>query len=97
MEVPAIINQKGVQPYMAGSIPPKVMLYQIMPDWLRVERAILAFKTGDRATLLWGALDSHGTQSYDQAMAVLNDALQMESNASMNAHFNWPSGWHSGW
>ncbi len=97
VEVPAIINQKGVQPFVAGSIPPKVMLYQIMPDWLNVERAILAFKTGDRTILLWGALDSHQTQSYDQAMAALNDVLQIESNASMNAHFNWPSGWHSEW
>ncbi|MBM3212950.1 alpha-glucosidase/alpha-galactosidase, partial [Candidatus Poribacteria bacterium] len=44
VEVPAIINQKGVQPYIAGSIPKKIMLYQIMPDWLQVERAILAFK-----------------------------------------------------
>lgn len=97
VEVPAIINQKGVQPFVAGSIPPKVMLYQIMPDWLNVERALLAFKTGDRATLLWGALDSHQTQSYDQAFAALNDVLQIESNASMNAHFNWPSGWHPEW
>ena len=97
VEVPAIINQKGVQPYVAGSIPPKVMLYQIMPDWLRVERAIHAYKTGDRTMLLWNVLDNHQTQSYDQATAAMNDILASKDNKSMDEYFEWPSGWHTDW
>lgn len=97
VEVPAIINQKGVQQYVAGSIPGKIMLNQIMPDWLRIERTILAFKTGDRSSLLWNVLDSHQTQSYDQAKAVLEDVLALESNEEMDAYFQWPSGWDPDW
>ena len=52
VEVPAIINQKGVQPYVAGPLPDKIMLNEILPDWLRMERALLALETGDRALLL---------------------------------------------
>jgi alpha-galactosidase len=97
VEVPAIINQKGVQTYVAGSIPPKVMLYQIMPDWMRVERAILAYKTGDRSQLLWNVLDNQKTESYDQATAVLEGILKTGGNEKMDDYFDWPSGWHSDW
>jgi len=93
VEVPAIINQKGVQPYVAGSIPPKIMLNQIMPDWLRVERALLAFKTGDRTMLLWNVLDNQQTQSYNQAVDVMRDILASQGNEAMNANFEWPDGW----
>lgn len=97
VEVPAIINQKGIQPYVAGSIPPKIMLNQIVPDWLRVERAILAFKTGDRSLPLWNVLDNQQTSSYDQAVSVLEDILAIEGNEEMDAYFDWPSKWPSDW
>jgi alpha-galactosidase len=93
VEVPAIINQMGVQPYVASQIPPNIMLNEIIPDWLRMERSLLAFKTGDRAMLLWDVLDHHQTESYDQAVAVLEDVLSMESMADMAAHYRWPVNW----
>jgi alpha-galactosidase/6-phospho-beta-glucosidase family protein len=69
------------------------MLEQILPGWLRMERELLAFKTGDRSILLWNVLDNHLTQSYDQAMALLDDLLAMEGNEEMNAYFEWPNNW----
>jgi alpha-galactosidase len=87
VEVPAIVSKRGVQPLHVGALPPKVMLECILPHWLDMERNLLAFKTGDRSILLWNALDSHQTRSYDQAVAVLEDLLAMDGHEEMNAHF----------
>ena len=62
VEVPAIVNQKGIQPVRVGSLPPKIMIEQILPDWLETERELLAFKTGDRSILLYGVLESSSDQ-----------------------------------
>jgi alpha-galactosidase/6-phospho-beta-glucosidase family protein len=93
VEVPAIINQMGIQPYIASQIPSNIMLNEIIPDWLRMERSLLAFKTGNRAMLLWDVLDDHSTQSYDQATAVLQDVLDIEGMREMAEHYQWPAKW----
>jgi alpha-galactosidase len=77
VEVPAIVNQKGVQPVCVGALPPKVMLEQILPDWLETERELLAFKTGDRSILLQGVLNHHQTRSYDAAVALLEELMNL--------------------
>ncbi|MCD6289024.1 MAG: alpha-glucosidase/alpha-galactosidase, partial [Anaerolineae bacterium] len=52
VEVPAVVNQKGIQPLRVGALPPKIMLECILPEWMDMERVLLAFKTGDRSILL---------------------------------------------
>jgi len=93
VEVPAIVNRKGIQPLRVHPLPPKVMLEQILPDWLGMERQLLAFKTGDRSILLYNVLDNHQTKTYEQAVAVLEEQLAQAPNAEMDAHFRWPSNW----
>ena len=78
VEVPAIVNQKGIQPVRVGTLPPKVMLEQILPDWLDTERELLAFQTGDRSILLYGVLNHHQTKNYDQAVALLDELLELD-------------------
>src|SRR5215211_2786559 len=80
VEVPAIVNKKGIQAIHVGALPPKIMLECILPEWLDMERDMLAFKTGDRSMLLWNALESHQTRSYDRAVAVLEELLAMEGH-----------------
>ena len=58
-----------------------------------MERSLLAFKTGDKSILLFNALDSHQTRSYEQAVAVLEDLLGMEANAEMSQYFRHPENW----
>jgi alpha-galactosidase len=100
VEVPAIVNQKGIQPVCVGSLPPKIMLEQILPDWLETERELLAFKTGDRSILLHGVLGNHQTKSYDAAVAVLEELLNLdevkeiedwEKMVRIADHFRYPS------
>jgi len=93
VEVPAIVTQRGIQPIHVGSLPPKLMLEAILPHWLDMERNLLAFKTGDRSILLWNALDSHQTRSYDRGAALLEELLAMEGHEDMDKHFKWPSNW----
>jgi alpha-galactosidase len=93
VEIPAIVSKRGIQPIHVGALPPKVMIECLLPHWLDVERNLLAFKTGDRSVLLWNALDSHQTRSYDQAMAVMEELLSMVDHEEMNKHFEFPSNW----
>jgi alpha-galactosidase len=93
VEVPAIVNQKGIQPLRVDPLPPKIMWECIWPEILQMERNLLAFKTGDKSILLFGALESHQTRSYDQAVAVLEDLMGIEANAEMAAFFEYPEGW----
>jgi alpha-galactosidase len=98
-EVPAVVNKKGIQPLCVGSLPPKIMLEQIYPDWLRTEQTLEALKSGDKSMLLWGILSSHQTRSYDQALQMLEALLAMEPNEPMhyvediNDHYKWPDIW----
>jgi alpha-galactosidase len=92
VELPALINKKGIQTLHVGALPPKVMLEHVMPEWLSMERGLHAFKTGDRSMLLWGILHVQQTQSYDQAMAALEDMLAMEGHEEMNDYFKYLAG-----
>jgi alpha-galactosidase len=78
VEVPAIVNQKGIQPLCVGALPPKIMFERILPDWLRMERLLLAFQTKDKSALLQGIWNYQQTRSYEQAIAVLDELMQMD-------------------
>jgi alpha-galactosidase len=99
VEVPAIVNAKGIQPLRVGALPPKVMLEKIYPTWLGMERTLEALLSGDKSMLLYGILDSHQTRSYDQAVSLLEAVLAMEPTEPMayvedvNEHYHWPEGW----
>ncbi len=93
VEVPAIIDQKGIQPLHVGTLPAKIMLEHVLPEWLDMERQLEAFKTGDRSMLLWSVLDSHQTRSYDQAVTVFEDLMAMDGHEEMADYFRYPGNW----
>jgi alpha-galactosidase len=93
VEVPALVNAKGIQPLRVQPLPPKIQLEMILPEVLDMERELLAFKTGDRSMLLWETLNSPQTHSYDQAMAVLNDLLDAPELQEVAKRYHWPKGW----
>jgi alpha-galactosidase len=89
VEAPAVVNKIGIQPLRVKPLPEKILYEQILPEWLDMERDLLAFKTGDRAMLLWNTLNSPQTRSYDQAVAVLDALLAMPGNAAMREHYQY--------
>ena len=99
VELPALVNKKGIQPLRVEPLPNKVMLECIYPDWLRMERTVEALLTGDLSMMLFSILESHQTRSYDQAAQVLDALLHIEPTEPMahvediNDHYGWPDGW----
>ena len=90
VEVPAVIDRKGIQPLRVAPLPRKIMLEQLLPTILGMERELEAYRTGDRSMLLWNALEHHQTRSYDQAFAALEELLQDPSNRELAEHFRYP-------
>jgi alpha-galactosidase len=93
VEIPAVINQKGIRPLAVSQLPAKIMLELIYPEWLQAERMLLAMKTGDRSIPLWELLENHLTGSYDQALGMLETLLAQQGNEAMDAYFRWPLNW----
>lgn len=93
VEVPAIVNAKGIQPLRVTPLPRKILLERILPEWLHMEQILEAFKTGDRSMLLYDVLENHQTRSYDQALAVLDDLLHMPGHEDLLEHYRFPDGW----
>lgn len=99
VEVPAIVNKKGIQPLRVEPLPRKILLECIYPDWLSMERTLEALLPGDMSMMLFGILDSHQTGSYEQATEVLEALLHIEPNAPMahveeiGEHYQWPKNW----
>jgi alpha-galactosidase len=93
VEVPAIVDRKGIQPLRVGALPPKIMLEHVLTEWLQMERQLEAFRTGDRSMLLWSVLESNQTRSYDQAVAVLEELMAMDRMGDMTEFFQYPPNW----
>ena len=89
VEVPAIVNKIGIQPLRVEPLPDKILYEQILPEWLDMERELLAFKSADRSMLLWNTLMSPQTRSYDQAYGVLEALLAMSGNEDLQAYYQY--------
>jgi alpha-galactosidase len=87
VELQAWIDQTGVHPLRPTQLPKKIMLTQIHPKVESMERGIEAYLTGDKNLLLYSILSNHQTQSYDQAVAVLDDLLAMPGHEEAAAHY----------
>ena len=90
-EMSAWIDATGIHPLRPTPLPKKIMLEQTWPKIIEMERELEAFKTGDRSMLLFNALTSPQTHSYEQAVTVLDELLAMEGHEEMAAHFAGPS------
>jgi alpha-galactosidase/6-phospho-beta-glucosidase family protein len=86
-EFRAIIDATGVHPLKPTPLPRKIMLEQIFPFWLDMERTLEAYKSGDRSMLPWNILQSHQTQSYEQAVEVLEAILNDPGHAALAARY----------
>jgi alpha-galactosidase len=100
VEVPAIVNQMGIQPVRVEPLPHKLMIECIYPDWLEMEHGLEALLSGDKSMLLFGVLQSHQTRSYDQAVKVMEALIDIEPNEPMayvediHDHYQWPENWN---
>jgi alpha-galactosidase len=96
-EFRAIIDATGVHPLKPTPLPRKIMLEQILPFWLDMERTLEAYRTGDRSMLLWNVLQSHQTRSYEQAVEVLQAILADAEHAELAARYRGFDGTGARW
>jgi alpha-galactosidase len=96
VELPAVVNKKGIQPLQVAPLPRKILLECLYPDWLQMERTLEALLSGDLSMMLFGVLENHQTRSYEQALEVMDALLHIEPNEPMahvqdiNEHYGWP-------
>jgi alpha-galactosidase len=88
VEVPAIVDGKGVRPTIVGALPQPVMLGAIYPQCLAMERRLAGFRTGDSRYILQVLLSEQRTQSWEHAEAVLDALLRMPRNEAMAQYFS---------
>jgi alpha-galactosidase len=99
VEVPAVVNQVGIQPIRVAPLPRKIMLERIYPKWLSMEQTLEALLSGDQSMMLYGVLESHQTRTYDQALEVMQALFDIEPNEPMayiediHDHYRWPENW----
>lgn len=86
-EYQALIDASGIHPIKPAPLPRKIMLEQVLPYWLDMERGLEAYRSGDRAMLLWNILQSHQTRSYNQAVETLEAILNSPENDELRERF----------
>jgi alpha-galactosidase len=87
VEVPAVVDGKGIRPTLVERLPDRVMLGAIYPQWLAMERRLAAFLSGDTRYLMQLLLAEHRTRSWEHAEETLAAVMAMPGNESMARHF----------
>ncbi len=87
VEVPALIDGKGVRPLAVGRLPERIMLGVMWPRWLAMERSLAAYLTGDRRYLMQLMMADHRTRTWEQAEEALDALMRMPGNEAMAHHY----------
>ncbi len=87
VEVPAILNGKGVQRINVKALPKVLMLHVIIPRMLRMEWALEGFLEGGKDFFLEWLLKDPRTKSFEQAEAVIEDISALPFNKEMAKHY----------
>jgi alpha-galactosidase/6-phospho-beta-glucosidase family protein len=61
-EFRVLIDAAGVHPVKPHRLPRKIVLEQLLPFWLDMQRTLEAYRTEDRSLLLWNILELHQTR-----------------------------------
>ncbi len=87
VEVPALIDGKGLRPVKVPRLPEKVMLGAILPQWLAMERRLAGYLSGDSDFIMQYILADNRTRSWEHAVEVLDAVLKMPGNERAAQHF----------
>jgi len=88
VEVPVIVNKKGIHPEEINPpIPKRIMNMYLAPRRLRMEWALEAFLSGDKMMLQEILIRDPRTKSFEQAKAVVDEILALPFNEEMKKHY----------
>jgi len=97
VEGQAVINASGIHQLKPAALPRKIMLEQVLPFWLEMERGLEAYRSGDMSMMLWNVLASHQTRGYDQAVSVLREISDSPENAAFRERYHGFDGCNPRW
>jgi len=88
VEVPVIVNKKGIHPEEINPpISKRIMNMYLAPRMLRMEWALEAFVSGDKMILQEILIRDPRTKSFEQAKAVVDEILALPFNKEMKKHY----------
>ena len=87
VEIPALVNGRGIQSVMVGELPPLIVNNVLLPRLARMENLHDAFLRGDRRPLLVSLMDDPRTRSYEQARDLIDTILAQPWNKEANQHY----------
>ena len=87
VEVPALLNRKGVHAENGKKLPGRILNFSIRPRVQRMEWALEAFLEGGKETMIEWLMTDPRTKNDEQAEQVVNALLLLDGNESMAKHF----------
>jgi alpha-galactosidase len=87
VEVPALIDGKGVRPLAVDPLPQTIMLGVMWPRLLAAERCLAAYLSRDDRYLLQILMADHRTGSCEQAQEALDALMSMPGNEAMAQYY----------
>lgn len=88
VEVPAMVDGRGIHPEPIEDIPKRLMDMVLIPRMLRMEWALEALISGDREVLLEILVRDPRTKSVEQAEAAIENILSLPFNHEMKEHYS---------
>jgi alpha-galactosidase len=87
VEVPALVDQQGVQGKHTDGLPPAILAHLLHDRVAPVEMELAAFEQGSKSLLRQLVLMDPWTRSLKQADAFLDTILALPYHAEMRAHY----------
>jgi len=87
VEVPTLVDRRGVRAIHVGQLPKRLMLHVVLPRMLRMEQVLQAFLDGDKKSLLLMIAEDHRTRSFEDARFLLEEQLGQPWNSKAAKHY----------
>ncbi|MEN2983728.1 MAG: alpha-glucosidase/alpha-galactosidase [Dictyoglomaceae bacterium] len=87
VEIPVYVDKNGIEREKIENIPSRLMLYVLIPRWLRMERILQAFREEDRTSLILMIMEDHRTKTFEQGKNLVESILSQPWNEDMNKHY----------
>lgn len=87
VEVHVTVAGPRVERERVEPLPERLMLYVLIPRWLRMERILQAFRRRDLTSLFLSLMDDHRSTSVEQVKGLMEDILSRPWNTELRAHY----------
>ena len=87
VEIPVVVNARGIHSVHVGQLPNRLTEYVIMPRMKRMEKILQAFMEGDRKSLVLMVMEDPRTKTFQQASRLVEELLAQPWNSEAANHY----------